>query len=447
MSRNGPAPQRNLHRPDNAASRDRQAPPNLQQGPATIDPRHKFFSRGDSSSDSSLRYEQAVDEDGRRPRFTVQQPALGSSTELGLPQNPKNLTRLSPIDARTALVDRGTTSVSKVSHPACLIPGYRATPQQRHQVREQVVYASSFPSASAGISDAELPSLVSTTVQLFHPALPSGFNAGNDLGGNCRDSHVSTTTVGGTTPGQHRLRYGPTSEGYHIISSTQGTESRSSTKTRSMPTDQRTSSRTDTVQEGARGVLTSEQDGTMWENVVLRNGYRLHDTQHHPEISQVANLAARRVTAAAEVPEDVIHHDRRARGRRGDPAQIEQQIPEPTASADSASISSTETQSSTTPVIDSSFPSLNAPPPPRVSCDLVARNAFLAANIFHFEPENVGREDIIANREESTAVDCGSRAETCARRVSLRMQVWEEQFVDNFRYEMRTIGLVEIHER
>lgn len=441
MSRNGPAPQRLLHRPGNAVSRDRQTRPKLQQGFATTVLGREFPDQGDSSCDSSLSHvrhggERAVDGDGRRPHFTVQQPAPGSPSELGLPQHLRNSARLNPMDARAALVDRGTTSVSKLSHLACLIPGYRAIPQEAHQTRGQDFYASGFPSASARISDAETPSLVTTTVQLFQQALPPGFNAGTDFSGFGRDSNASTATAGGTTPAQRRPRCGPTSEDYPSIPSTQGTGSRHSAETRPVPADQRKNSRADTEQDGTLGVLTSEEDGAMWGKVVLRGGgYRLHGAQHHPEISQVATSAGQRVTVAIDIPEDVIRHGRRARGRRDDSARIEQRIPEPTASVDSPSIYS----------ISSSPPPLFSPPspPPRVSCDLVARNAFLAANIFHFEPENVGGEDIIDNREESAAVDRQGGAEACARRASLR---WGEELVDKLRFEIRRLGSEEVRE-
>lgn len=124
MSHYPPPPTPHLRRRGNDASGYGQAPPNLHQAFMRTDPRQAFSDRSKSSSDSRSSgrqaSEQATDEHGRRPRLTIQLPTPKSSPESEILQSPRDLARLSPVDAETALVDRFRKPVSKVSHPACL---------------------------------------------------------------------------------------------------------------------------------------------------------------------------------------------------------------------------------------------------------------------------------------------------------------------------------------
>lgn len=207
MSRNRPAPTRKLHRPGNNASGYVQAPTNL--------PHQAFITAGSRQSDSDRRYsssgssssgrhagERAVDGYGRQPRLPPQQPTLGSSPELGHPQNSRDSARLSPINSRTALMDRCTTSVSTLSHPACLIPGYHATSQEAHQNQEQVSRTSGFSSVGARISDVEVPTLDSAARELLQEAVPSGASTGTGFGIFGADLKASTATAAGANPAQ-----------------------------------------------------------------------------------------------------------------------------------------------------------------------------------------------------------------------------------------------------
>lgn len=456
MSRMRPAPGRNLHGGGDDGLGCGQATLDLYQASATNGSRQRTTDRTDSDSGSlsTGRHagERAVDGHGRRSRLGVQVPTPDTSSELIFSQNSDGSTQLSPGDARTPPEQGFKKPVPKVVHPACLTPGHRDTSQETYRDQQQPDYASVSQSASVKAPDAETSTLASATRPLLQQAVPPGISTNANSSDFGRDFQTPVTTAVGATPAKQRLRWGPTSEDYPCVPSTQGTGSRYPTQARPVHTSERASSRTDVGYDEGLGLLTHEEDAAMRGEVILRgDGYRLLDAQHHPEMSIVATSALPPVNAASEVPERVFHSGWRAQDRTSIWVQTPHNT-EPTPSEDSASISSTKPQSFTTSsttnsptTTPSSTSSLSSPPspPPRVSCDVVEHNPFEAATHFYFFAENVGRGDI-DDIEQFVALDVDCEAELGARRLSLMWQEWGEWWERLGEVGKWTIGFEEV---
>lgn len=422
------------------------------------DPRQASSDRSKSSSDgrSSGRQasEQALDEHDRRPRLPIQLPTPKSSPEPEVLQSPSDLARPSPVDAETALVDRFRKPVSKVSHPACLTPGQRSTTQdaeEAHPNEEQVNNANGPLATRARISDGDSPTLGLAARQLFQQAVPPGFNTKTEFGDFGRGLQPSAAAVGESsrrhraTPAHQRPHWIPTGEGYPSVPSNQWIGSRYPAETSRVPASRRANGRADAVQDESKGALAMEGGVAMRVEVILHgDGYRLRDSRHHPDISQEIIPATPAVSTKADNSEIHLHDGLQAQRSRGSRAQIPSYHSE--SDADTASISSTECQPSTTASPPSFSPAFS--PPPRVSCDIVARNPTPAASQRYFGPENGGRADI-DDGEEATVVDFGGNAGANARRrrLSLQMQEWRVWSREPERPEKWSIDFDEVQHR
>ena len=414
------------------------------------DPRQASSDRSKSSFDgrSSGRQasEQAVDEHDRRPRLTIQLPRPKSSPEPETLQSPRDLARLSPVDAETALADRFRKPVSKVSHPACLTPGQRSTTQdaeEAHPNEEQVNNTNGPLATRARISAGDSPTLDLAARQLFQQAVPPGFNTNTDFGDFGRDLQLSAAAVAESsrrnraTPAHQRPHWVPTSEDYPSVPSNQGIGSRYPAEARRVPTSRRANGGADAVQDESMGALAAVEDVAMRVEVILHgDGYRLRDSRHHPDIFQEIIPATPAVSNTADISETHLGYGRQAHRSRKIPSYHSE------SNADIASISSTECQPSTT----ASPPSFS--PPPRVSCDIVARNPTPATSQPHFGPENGGRADI-DDGEEATVVDIGENAGADAhrRRLSLQMQEWRVWSKELERLEKWSIDFDKVQHR
>ncbi|CAD6583713.1 MAG: hypothetical protein ASARMPREDX12_001426 [Alectoria sarmentosa] len=451
MSRTGPAPGRNLHGGGDDG---------LGYGQRISDPHQKFTAKGDrqrpfdrtgSFSGSPSSGGQEIDgHDSQRhcPRLAIPLPNPGTSSELDFWQNSEDLAQRSPGDENVPLEQEFKKPVPKVIHPACLTPGHRDVSQEIYQDQQETHR----PSASVKAPDSETSTLASATRPLLQTAVPPGLSTNANPREFSRDSQTPFTTAAGATPAPRRLRWGPTSEDYPSVPSTQGIGSRYPAQAGPIHTSERANSRTEVGQDELFGLLTHEEDAAMRGEVILRgDGYRLLDVQHHPEISQMAHPARQAATAAVGVPEHFIRSGRRAENRTSIWVQTPQNT-EPTPTEDSAPISSTDPQASTTssatnsPITTlSSTSSLSSPPspPPRVSCDVVERNSFEAATHFYFFAENVGRGDI-EDSEDFAAVDVDGGAEVGARRLSLKWQEWGEWWERLGEVGKWTVGFEEV---
>ena len=185
----------------------------------------------------------------------------------------------------------------------------------------------------------------------------------------------------------------------------------------------------DAAQDSGHPISTADEEAAM-----RGMGYRLDNAQHHPSHFQQEFIPLPPAANGTDVAIILRRFDRGA-------AETHSHHHSESNSGASPSISPTEPQPHTIafPFHPTSITSFRPPsPPPRPSCDVVARNRFVAASRWWFEIENVGCEDVISDGDVA-GLDCSfdgdcdndgdgeldAEMEEGARRASSMMQEWK----------------------